>query len=247
MFPSRLKYKSGGASNSASSSRVCQRCEQTGHATYECKNPRPYKSRPTRAQAFDNPKLAKKLANTQVEIPEDFRRKGTADSILAKRSKEQEAKSGSKKRSSPSKPSVDKTSVSRKKIRRSSVSSSSSSYTSSSVTSSSSSGSSPSSRSSSSRSGTSRTWTGSDSESSSSDGSRRDGRRGRGSGGRSRGTRGESRDVILRVRSFEIEVEVEVEVGGFFLQVSIKVACLLLLFERSIQVSSIHPNRAPSV
>ncbi|GAB4843029.1 hypothetical protein Ancab_013006 [Ancistrocladus abbreviatus] len=39
----------------------CQKCFQTGHWTYECKNERVYISRPSRSQQLKNPKLRQKL------------------------------------------------------------------------------------------------------------------------------------------------------------------------------------------
>ncbi len=36
---------------------VCQRCLQTGHWTYECKNAPVYKARPTRTQQLMQPKV----------------------------------------------------------------------------------------------------------------------------------------------------------------------------------------------
>lgn len=83
MFPSRLKEA---ARRSAQPQRVCQRCEQIGHAIYECTNPRPYKSRPTRAQALDNPKLAKRTE--PVTVDEEWRRTGAADEILRTKDRE---------------------------------------------------------------------------------------------------------------------------------------------------------------
>lgn len=46
-------------SNSAAASQ-CQKCFQTGHWTYECKNERVYISRPSRTQQLKNPKLRMK-------------------------------------------------------------------------------------------------------------------------------------------------------------------------------------------
>lgn len=40
----------------------CQKCFQTGHWTYECKNERVYISRPSRTQQLKNPKLRMKLS-----------------------------------------------------------------------------------------------------------------------------------------------------------------------------------------
>lgn len=54
MFPSRV-VPSG---SSRKDTRVCQRCERPGHAIYECRNPRPYKKRPTRTQVLMDPSLA---------------------------------------------------------------------------------------------------------------------------------------------------------------------------------------------
>ncbi|XP_042500036.1 zinc finger CCHC domain-containing protein 10-like [Macadamia integrifolia] len=44
------------------SSSQCQKCFQTGHWTYECKNERVYISRPSRTQQLKNPKLKMKLS-----------------------------------------------------------------------------------------------------------------------------------------------------------------------------------------
>ncbi|KAG7533558.1 hypothetical protein ISN45_Aa08g011850 [Arabidopsis thaliana x Arabidopsis arenosa] len=46
--------------SSASAASQCQKCFQTGHWTYECKNERVYISRPSRTQQLKNPKLRMK-------------------------------------------------------------------------------------------------------------------------------------------------------------------------------------------
>ncbi|KAF8387744.1 hypothetical protein HHK36_026398 [Tetracentron sinense] len=43
-------------------SSQCQKCFQTGHWTYECKNERVYISRPSRTPQLKNPKLKMKLS-----------------------------------------------------------------------------------------------------------------------------------------------------------------------------------------
>ncbi|KAK6122583.1 hypothetical protein DH2020_043666 [Rehmannia glutinosa] len=54
----------------------CQKCFQTGHWTYECKNERVYISRPSRTQQLKNPKLRMKfsisydLDNPDVQVEE---------------------------------------------------------------------------------------------------------------------------------------------------------------------------------
>ena len=62
MFPSRIAD-----GRVTGPSRICQRCEQPGHAIYECKNPRPYKSRPTRTQVLQDPRLE---AKARPRVPE---------------------------------------------------------------------------------------------------------------------------------------------------------------------------------
>ena len=80
MYPSRIGQGrggrpggsgSGGGPSQGGGSRVCQKCLKPGHATFECKNARPYVPRPTRSQAFNDPKIQKKLErNMAVKPPE---------------------------------------------------------------------------------------------------------------------------------------------------------------------------------
>ena len=78
----------------ATSSTVCQRCLERGkkclwfcyvflfqldhlhlgHYTYECKNSRPYVSRPSRTQQLENPNVREKMKTT-IEVPEEFKTK----------------------------------------------------------------------------------------------------------------------------------------------------------------------------
>eukprot|EP00252_Welwitschia_mirabilis_P021326 TRINITY_DN5451_c0_g1_i1.p1 TRINITY_DN5451_c0_g1~~TRINITY_DN5451_c0_g1_i1.p1 ORF type:complete len:280 (-),score=38.23 TRINITY_DN5451_c0_g1_i1:51-890(-) len=53
-----LKPSSSVQGNAA---QQCQKCFQSGHWTYECKNERVYMSRPSRSQQLKNPKLMPKL------------------------------------------------------------------------------------------------------------------------------------------------------------------------------------------
>ncbi|KAK0221813.1 zinc knuckle-domain-containing protein [Armillaria fumosa] len=80
----------------ATSSTVCQKCLGTGHFTYQCKNTRPYVSRPSRTQQLENPRVLAKLkadGKPSVEVPEEFKNpKGTANKILAAKEKEREEK-----------------------------------------------------------------------------------------------------------------------------------------------------------
>ncbi|KAJ7175846.1 zinc knuckle-domain-containing protein [Mycena filopes] len=62
----------------ASQSTVCQKCLKNGHFTYECKNTRPYVSRPSRTQQLENPSVLAKLkaaGKPSVEVPEEFKHK----------------------------------------------------------------------------------------------------------------------------------------------------------------------------
>ena len=53
----------------------CQKCLQTGHYTYECKEKeRAYVSRPSRTQQLKNPKLAQKYADFTGDEPPDPKR-----------------------------------------------------------------------------------------------------------------------------------------------------------------------------
>ncbi|CAG8448377.1 2156_t:CDS:2 [Ambispora gerdemannii] len=51
-FPGR-RYPT--STTKASPKTQCQKCLEFGHWTYECKNSRPYKSRPTRTQQLTRP------------------------------------------------------------------------------------------------------------------------------------------------------------------------------------------------
>jgi len=76
----------------ATSSTICQKCLSTGHFTFQCKNPRPYVSRPSRTQQLENPRTLAKLkveGKPSVEVPEEFKNKtGTANRILEAKEKE---------------------------------------------------------------------------------------------------------------------------------------------------------------
>lgn len=80
MFPSRLSAARPQASGSGSGSggRVCQKCLQPGHATYECKSTsRPYVSRPTRTQLLADPRLKRREEEKRRElgkVPDDIRK-----------------------------------------------------------------------------------------------------------------------------------------------------------------------------
>jgi len=89
----------------AISSTVCQKCLGRGHFTYECKNGRPYVSRPSRTQQLENPKLLAKLraeGKPSVEVPEEFKKPiGTANKILEAKEKERSKEDKGKGKESP--------------------------------------------------------------------------------------------------------------------------------------------------
>ncbi|KAK6930259.1 hypothetical protein RJ641_004353 [Dillenia turbinata] len=62
-----LKSSMAGISGAASQ---CQKCFQTGHWTYECKNERVYISRPSRTQQLKNPKLKLELNVYLMDNPD---------------------------------------------------------------------------------------------------------------------------------------------------------------------------------
>ncbi|KAL2470285.1 Zinc finger CCHC domain-containing protein 10 [Abeliophyllum distichum] len=65
----------------------CQKCFQTGHWTYECKNERVYISRPSRTQQLKNPKLRMKLS-----IPYDLDNPDIQEEKIEKREKKSKRK-----------------------------------------------------------------------------------------------------------------------------------------------------------
>ncbi|KAH9997865.1 zinc knuckle-domain-containing protein [Russula vinacea] len=50
-------HRRAGNNPRATSSTVCQKCLRPGHFTYECKDTRPYVSRPSRTAQLENPQL----------------------------------------------------------------------------------------------------------------------------------------------------------------------------------------------
>ncbi|KAH8104563.1 zinc knuckle-domain-containing protein [Cristinia sonorae] len=85
-------HKPSSSNPRATSSTVCQKCLGTGHYTFQCKNSRPYLSRPSRTEQLEKPQLLAKLkanGKPSVEVPEEFRTKsGTANKILEAKEKE---------------------------------------------------------------------------------------------------------------------------------------------------------------
>jgi len=87
----------GSANNPrATPSTVCQKCLGKGHFIYECKNPRPYLSRPSRTKMLEKPELLRARDKPSVDLPDEFKPKekkvvaGTANAILTAREKERE-------------------------------------------------------------------------------------------------------------------------------------------------------------
>ncbi|OVA16803.1 hypothetical protein BVC80_1543g261 [Macleaya cordata] len=79
-------------------SSQCQKCFQTGHWTYECKNERVYISRPSRTQQLKNPKLKMKLSvSYELDNPDILKEaeKGEAASKKSKRKHRSHSDSGS--------------------------------------------------------------------------------------------------------------------------------------------------------
>ncbi|KIK01872.1 hypothetical protein K443DRAFT_678016 [Laccaria amethystina LaAM-08-1] len=99
----------------ATSSTICQKCLGRGHFIYECKESRPYVSRPSRTQQLEKPHLLAKLkvdGKPSVQVPEEFKKTGTANMILEAKEKERSKDEKGKEKERP-----------RKKAKRSSSSS----------------------------------------------------------------------------------------------------------------------------
>jgi hypothetical protein len=75
------KYAPHGYSSNqprATAATVCQKCLGQGHFTYQCKNTRPYVSRPSRTKQLEKPAVLEKLragARPSVDVPEEFKTK----------------------------------------------------------------------------------------------------------------------------------------------------------------------------
>lgn len=91
-------HRRSGNNPRATSSTICQKCLRTGHFTYECKDTRPYVSRPSRTAQLKNPLLVDKSSKgassggqQSVDVPEEFKNKnGTANRILEAKEKQRE-------------------------------------------------------------------------------------------------------------------------------------------------------------
>eukprot|EP01018_Ginkgo_biloba_P006273 Gb_37033 [translate_table: standard] len=60
------------SASSGTAAQQCQKCFQSGHWTYECKNERVYMSRPSRTQQLKNPKLKMKFSvSYELDNPEN--------------------------------------------------------------------------------------------------------------------------------------------------------------------------------
>ncbi|KAB5538355.1 hypothetical protein DKX38_015888 [Salix brachista] len=74
----------------------CQKCFQSGHWTYECKNERVYMSRPSRTQQLKNPKLRPKVSiSYDLENPEGEDNQGQKREKKSKRKHRSDSDSGS--------------------------------------------------------------------------------------------------------------------------------------------------------
>ena len=65
MCTCRFRKPRSGAGTAAAANAVCQRCLQTGHFTFQCKNQAVYHVRPSRTQQLLNPKV-RQSAPTEV-------------------------------------------------------------------------------------------------------------------------------------------------------------------------------------
>jgi hypothetical protein len=71
-------HKSSSSNPRATAGTICQKCLGTGHFTYQCKNARPYVSRPSRTKQLERPGVLAKLradGRPSVDVPEEFKNK----------------------------------------------------------------------------------------------------------------------------------------------------------------------------
>ncbi|XP_068660765.1 uncharacterized protein [Aristolochia californica] len=79
----------------------CQKCFQTGHWTYECKNDRVYISRPSRTQQLKNPKLRMKLSLSHELDNPDIPKEPQKDKKSSSKKGEKSGRSKSKRKHWP--------------------------------------------------------------------------------------------------------------------------------------------------
>lgn len=91
----RKDLKASGSTLAAASQ--CQKCFQSGHWTYECKNERVYISRPSRTQQLKNPKLRMKVSiSYDLENPDIEKERKSEKSVKkSKRKHKSDTESGS--------------------------------------------------------------------------------------------------------------------------------------------------------
>ncbi|KAL7123767.1 hypothetical protein ABFS83_14G004500 [Erythranthe nasuta] len=77
-------------------SSQCQKCYQTGHWTYECKNERVYISRPSRTQQLKNPKLRMKVSISYDLDNPDIPAEDKSEKKREKKKSKKKHKSGTK-------------------------------------------------------------------------------------------------------------------------------------------------------
>ncbi|XP_073135380.1 uncharacterized protein [Henckelia pumila] len=73
----------------------CQKCFQTGHWTYECKNERVYISRPSRTQQLKNPKLRMKVSISYDLDNPDIPKEEKAEKRVKKSKRKHKSNTGS--------------------------------------------------------------------------------------------------------------------------------------------------------
>lgn len=88
--------------SSASAASLCQKCFQTGHWTYECKNERVYISRPSRTQQLKNPKLRMKPSIDDLDGNDDDDDEERPDATNGKAEVERRSKKSKRKHRSKS-------------------------------------------------------------------------------------------------------------------------------------------------
>jgi hypothetical protein len=73
-------HRSASSNPRATAGTICQRCLGTGHFTYQCKNARPYVSRPSRTKQLAKPATRDRPS---VDVPEEFKTKCVVRTVLA--------------------------------------------------------------------------------------------------------------------------------------------------------------------
>lgn len=87
-------YRASSSPTGYAGNAKCQKCLQNGHWTFDCKNERIYKARPSRTAMLHNPELRPKVSTTVLEEERKAAASEVIKEILEKHEEGSESSSG---------------------------------------------------------------------------------------------------------------------------------------------------------